>query len=207
MRGSLEGAFTVHEVAELAGVTVRTLQHYDRIGLLVPHARSDAGYRLYNGEDLARLQQILLFRELEFPLEDIRRIMDSPSYNLKEALDQQISLLELKRSHVEDLIAAAKAMRKKGTAMTGKPDFSAFSTDELDARTAEAKARWGATPAWREYETKAAGRSAKEAKSTGEELLALFAPFGAMAAANEDPAAPDAQAQVARIQGFIKEHY
>ena len=210
---------TVHEVAARAGVTVRSLQHYDRIGLLVPHARSAAGYRLYSAADLARLQQILLFRELEFPLGDIRRILDSPDYNLNEALDQQISLLELKRDHIDGLIAAAKAMREcgqKGAPMPSstqaKPDvrdidFAAFSTEELDTRTAEAKARWGATSAWWEYETKAVGRGAKEAKTMGEDLLALFVPFGEMAAAGEDPAAPVAQAQVAAIQSFITEHY
>ena len=69
---------TVHEVSELTGVSIRTLQYYDKVGLLRPAARSDAGYRLYDEGDLARLQQILLFRELEFSLKDIRGIIESP---------------------------------------------------------------------------------------------------------------------------------
>lgn len=70
---------TIHEVSKLAGVSVRTLHHYDAIGLLPPTALTGAGYRLYDDTALARLQSILLFRELEFPLKDIRRILDIPA--------------------------------------------------------------------------------------------------------------------------------
>ena len=79
---------TVHEVSELAGVSVRTLQYYDKIGLLSPTMRSDAGYRLYDDADLARLQQILLFRELEFPLKEIKRIIESPDFDQERALQR-----------------------------------------------------------------------------------------------------------------------
>ena len=85
-------ALTVHEVSKLAGISVRTLHHYDKIGLLTPATRTDAGYRLYSEADLARLQQILLFRELEFPLDEIRGIIDNPAFNRAEALKQQIQL-------------------------------------------------------------------------------------------------------------------
>ena len=86
---------TVHEVSELTGVSIRTLQYYDRIGLLHPAEYTEAGYRLYDDAALETLQQILLFRELEFPLKDIRRILQSPSFDRQKALDQQIGLLEL----------------------------------------------------------------------------------------------------------------
>ena len=79
---------TVHEVSRLTGVSIRALQYYDRIGLLSPAARTDAGYRLYDESALEILQQILLFRELEFPLKDIQRILQSPSYDRDKALDQ-----------------------------------------------------------------------------------------------------------------------
>ena len=72
---------TVHQLASLAGISVRTLHHYDHIGLLTPSARSAAGYRLYGTEDLLRLQQILLYRELDLPLEEIRRILDDPGFD------------------------------------------------------------------------------------------------------------------------------
>lgn len=102
---------TVHEVSELAHVSVRMLHHYDKIGLLKPSARSEAGYRLYGDKELARLQQIMLFRELEFSLADIGAILDSPDFDLRKALDQQLELLELRREHIGSLIDMTKALR------------------------------------------------------------------------------------------------
>ena len=84
---------TVHEVSKLTGVSIRTLQYYDEIGLLSPASYTEAGYRLYDDSALERLQQILLFRELEFPLKEIRRIIDAPDFDQARALEQQIELL------------------------------------------------------------------------------------------------------------------
>ena len=84
---------TIHEVSRLAGVSIRTLQYYDKIGLFRPTGYTAAGYRLYDDADLERLQCILLFRELEFPLSDIRAILNSPDFDREKALDQQIGLL------------------------------------------------------------------------------------------------------------------
>ena len=86
---------TVKEISKITGVSVRTLHHYDAIGLLKPTAKTPAGYRLYDDTALERLQQILLFRELQFPLKEIQSILDSPSFNPAQALEQQIHLLEL----------------------------------------------------------------------------------------------------------------
>lgn len=94
---------TVNEVSQLTGVSIRTLQYYDQIGLLHPAGRTKAGYRLYDDAALERLQQILLFRELEFPLREIQRILESPSFDWVKALDQQITLLTLKKQHLDDL--------------------------------------------------------------------------------------------------------
>lgn len=78
---------TVNEVSKLAGVSIRTLQYYDKIGLLHPTGYTDAGYRLYDDADLERLQHILLFRELEFPLKDIKMIVNSPDFDRSKAFD------------------------------------------------------------------------------------------------------------------------
>ena len=91
---------TIHEVSRLAGVSVRTLHHYDAIGLLPPTTLTEAGYRLYDDTALARLQFILLFRELEFPLKDIKRILDDPNFDQSAALEDQIKLLELRRKQL-----------------------------------------------------------------------------------------------------------
>ena len=83
---------TVHQVSKLTGVSIRTLQYYDRIGLLKPDGYTEAGYRLYDDSSLERLQQILLFRELEFPLKEIRGILNAPNFDRNKALEQQIEL-------------------------------------------------------------------------------------------------------------------
>ena len=195
---------TVHEVSELAGVSVRTLHHYDDIGLLRPSARTEAGYRLYDENDLARLQQILLFRELEFSLADIRGIIDSPAFDRQRVLEQQLELLELKRDHFDNLIdMTRKLLREDVTTVS----FEAFDKTQLDEYKAAAKAEWGSMPEWAEYEEKSAGRTPGEEANMGEELMALFVPFGKMTAEGADPASPEATAQAALIQAFITEHF
>lgn len=98
----------VNEVSRLTGVSIRTLQYYDKIGLLPPADYTEVGYRLYDDETLQKLQIILLFRELEFPLKDIRRIIESPVFDREKALEQQIHILELKKEHIENLIDLAR---------------------------------------------------------------------------------------------------
>ena len=151
---------TVHEVSRLTGVSIRTLQYYDRIGLLHPAEYTDAGYRLYDDTALEILQQILLFRELEFPLTDIQRIIQSPSFDRQKALDQQITLLELKKEHLDSLISLAREI--KATGVKPKMDFSAFDTKKMDEYAAKAKESWGETPAYREYEQRTKGRTEAE---------------------------------------------
>ena len=91
---------TVNEVSKLTGVSVRTLHHYDAIGLLKPTKVTEAGYRLYDDTALSRLQNILLFRELQFPLKEIEAILDNSNFDPQEALAQQIKLLELQQKHI-----------------------------------------------------------------------------------------------------------
>lgn len=104
---------TVHEVSELSGMSIRTLQYYDRIGLLSPADRTDAGYRLYDDIALEKLQQILLFRELQFPLKDIMEIVNRPDFDRSKALEQQIEL-KLKKEHIENLIDLAVGIKALG---------------------------------------------------------------------------------------------
>ena len=194
---------TVHEVSSLTGVSIRTLQYYDRIGLLRPAGYTDAGYRLYDDAVLETLQQILLFRELEFPLKDIQRIIQSPSFDRQKALDQQITLLELKKEHLDNLIHLARGMRKAG--VNTKMDFSAFDTKKMDEYAARAKEAWGNTPAYREYEQKANGRSREETAEVNRKMMGIFTEFGAIR--QGDPASEKAQALVRKLQDFISEHF
>ena len=142
---------TVKEVSRLTGVSVRTLQYYDQIGLLHPGTRTEAGYRLYDAATLETLQQILLFRELKFSLKEIAVILQNPHFDREKALEQQIELLTLQKRHLESLITLAENIRQTGgNAM----DFTAFDTKKLDEYAAKAKQQWGATAAYQEYETK-----------------------------------------------------
>ena len=193
---------TVHQVSELTGVTVRALQYYDRLGLLPPAALSGAGYRLYDEAALERLQQILLFRELEFPLKEIKRILNSPNYDRNKALEQQIELLRLKKEHLERLIDLAREIKEGGTAQM---DFSAFDTAKMEEYAAQAKASWGTTAAYREYEEKSKNRPAEKERELGEQMMQIFAELGKVK--DGSPASEEAQALVRKLQTFITEHY
>ena len=104
---------TVKEVSQLTGVSVRTLHHYDAIGLLKPAQVTEAGYRLYDDRALERLHTILLFRELRFSLKQIIQILDAPGFDPIAAVDDQIRLLELQRDHLENLISHARQSKKQ----------------------------------------------------------------------------------------------
>ena len=192
---------TVGEVSALTGVSIRALRHYDRIGLLPPAAVSEAGYRLYDESSLERLSAILIFRELQFPLKDIRAILDSPVYERNRALDQQIELLRLKAEHLENLIDLAKGIKLLGVKYM---NFTAFDTQKIDEYARQAKASYGQTAEYKEYMQKSAGRTREEEKQVGMELMALLAAFGGML--DMDPASEIPQAQVAKVKAFITEN-
>lgn len=162
---------TIHEVSRLAGVSVRTLHHYDAIDLLPPTALTEAGYRLYDDTALARLQSILLFRELEFPLKDIKRILDDPNFDQSAALEDQIKLLELRRKQLGKLIALARETLKTGVTPM---KFDAFDKTEQARFAAEVKEKWGGTAAYREYQQR------EKDGSVGDfaELMAQFTEIG-----------------------------
>lgn len=191
---------TVHEVSKLAGVSIRTLQYYDKIGLLHPSKYSDAGYRLYADADLEQLQQILLFRELEFPLKDIKKIMESPDFDRNKALDQQITLLKLKKDHLEKLINFA--IKVSGAAYR---DFSAFDKSKLNEYAAQAKAVWGNSQEYREYAEKSKGRTPEENQTLNEQCMMIFREFGEIK--GTDPTSKAAQALVVKLQNFLTEHF
>lgn len=193
---------TVHEVSKLTGVSIRALQYYDEIGLLPPAQYTEAGYRLYDNAALDRLQQILLFRELEFPLKEIKRILESPAFDRSKALEQQIELLTLKREHIDNLIRMARTVKLTGGITM---DFEAFDKKKLEEYAAQARKSWGTTPEYKEFEQKNSGKTLAELKQTGDGLMALLAEFASMKDA--DPAAPEAQAQARRVQNYITEHY
>ena len=191
---------TVKQVSELTGVSIRTLRYYDEIGLLPPASHTGGGYRLYDDTDLERFQQILLFRELEFPLKDIQRIVSSHDFDRKKALEQQIELFELKKEHLENLISFARGIKLIGVRAV---DFSAFDTSKIDEYTKRANEKWGDTSAYKEFESRK--RSESENEKLMEEFMKLFAEFGELK--NGSPESDEAQAMVKKLKGFITEHF
>lgn len=193
---------TVNEVSKLTGVSVRTLHHYDAIGLLKPTKITDAGYRLYDDAALGRLQNILMFRELQFPLKEVKAILDSPTFDPKEALEQQIKLLELQRKHIDELIFFAREIQKEGV---DKMNFNAFNRTEIDQYAEEVKERWGSTKAYDEYMQKSKNKTDKELDIAANKLRALFADLGSLRQLS--PAEKEVQEKIGELQEFISENY
>ncbi len=192
---------TVNEVSRLTGVSIRTLQYYDKIGLLKPTAYTESGYRKYDDAALEQLQQILLFRELEFPLKDIKEIMFSSNFDRNKALEQQIELLTMKKEHFENLIALARGIKVLGVKTV---NFSAFDTSKIDEYAKQAKEQWGRTKEYKEFEEKAKSRTREEDQALSEEFMKFFVRFGQMK--EMDPTCEEVQKHVKAMQDFITEH-
>ena len=174
---------TVNEVSKLTGVSVRALHHYDAIGLLRPTEVTEAGYRLYDDTALSRLQSIL----------------DSPDFDLSEALTEQIGLLELQYKHIGELISFAREIQKKGVT---EMDFHVFDKSEIEQYKKEAKEKWGHTKEYEEYEQKEKrGHDFDEARK----LMGLFSELGALK--EMSPADPAVQEKISALQSFITDNY
>ncbi len=143
---------TVTQMAKLTGVSVRTLHHYDAIGLLRPTRVTEAGYRLYDETALERLYFILVFRELGFPLKEIQGILDAPDYDRNRVLEKQIELLEARKTHLQNLIHLASGIKLTGVKYL---EFTDFDIKKLDDYSAQAKALYGKTEAYRETQENA----------------------------------------------------
>lgn len=193
---------TVKEICAAAGITPRTLHHYDATGLLKPTRVTEAGYRLYDDRALERLYLILLFRELEFPLKEIQRILDAPDFDRNRILEQQVALLKAKVDHLQNRIHLANGIKLTGVRNL---KFDKWDPKKIDDYSAQAKTLYGKTEAWQEYEQKSKGRTQEQEKALGGDIMDLFVRLGAMK--DLSPDAPPVQEWVAQLQRFITEHY
>ena len=191
----------INEVAKLSGVTVRTLHYYDQIGLLHPSETTDAGYRIYNAKDLETLQQILFFKELDFPLSDIKEIMLSEGYDRHDTLIKHMELLVQKKKRLDTLIATLEAAIQQEHHV----DFHAFDMSEFnelkEKYATEVKERWNETDAYKESEQKTAGYDDVQwniLKGEGDEILKLFGQNRHLR-----PDSPEAKKLVKRWQTYI----
>ena len=193
---------TVKQISACTGVSVRTLHHYDSIGLLKPTATTEAGYRLYDDAALQRLQQILLLRELGFPLKDIPAILDAPEDVRRRALDDHIRQLDAKRRRLQDKISMAAIMK---VTEVNNMDFEQFDAKKMDNYSAQAKTLWGKTDAYKEYEQKSKNRSKEQSADLGNQVMDFFARLGRMRPCEPDCA--EALAWAKELQDFFTAHY
>ncbi|KXH80859.1 MerR family transcriptional regulator [Sporosarcina sp. HYO08] len=181
----------VKEVAELVGISVRTLHHYDEIGLLTPDDTTEAGYRLYSDENIATLQQILFFRELGFPLKKIKKLLDDPSFNRQQAFEMQRDMLLEKRKRLDAMIETIEQtiQHEKGEInMTNEEKFKGFDFSH-NPYEQEARDRWG-DKAVDESKKKVAGFGPE----LGEEMNRIY--FNLASVRHLDPASDEAQAAI-----------
>lgn len=196
----------IKEFAALVGVSVRTLHYYDEIGLLAPASvDTQSGYRYYDDASLARMQEILFYRELDFPLKEIAALLASPNYDKTQALAAQKELLILKRDRLDQLIAAIDSA-EKGVIDMNAFDNSAFEA-KRDAYAAEAKGRWGASAAWQEHEMKTKNYTGEKWQTLSAEMAGIFADFAAAMTQRLAPESDNAQALVKRLQDHISANY
>ena len=186
--------YLVSEVARLSGVTVRALHHYDAIGLLAPNARSEAGYRVYDEDDMLRLQQILLGRELGLALEDIRRSLDDPGFDHRQTLVDQRRQLEARARRTDGMIRAvdtalAALDDRQGGSMDVKQIFDGFDPAQYEA---EAQQRWGDTEAYQESAKRTKRYGQAEWRQIRDEHAAIYADAVAALRAGIAADAPEA---------------
>ena len=201
---------TIGAVARLAGISIRTLHHYDEIGLLAPGGRSEAGYRLYEDTDLERLQQILLLRELGFGLEEIARVLDDPSYDRSEALHQQRDQLERTRARIDRLIAAvdgAIGAAQEGRTMTPEESLEVFGDFDPAESEDEVKERWGDTDAYRESARRTKSYTKQDWQQIGVDSDVINQAFIALMDAGVPATSAEAKAVAERHRGLISKWF
>ncbi|MGO0039467.1 MerR family transcriptional regulator [Streptococcus suis] len=190
---------TVKEMSQLSGISVRTLHYYDEINLLTPSFIAENGYRYYDNEAFEKLQEILLFRELEFPLKEIKKIVGNAAYDREAALKDQIQLLELKKRHLEKVIQHAKSLQQKGE---NYMNFEVFDKSDLLAFQEEAKERWGNTVAFQEFSAKTNQEGFAQISS---EMSGIMMELGKMKNLSADDS--KVQKQVEVLKAYISENF
>lgn len=201
---------TIGEIARLAGVTVRTLHHYDAIGLVVPTDRTDAGYRLYGYGEVARLQEVLFFRELGFGLDEIRTIVEEPGYDRQTALANQRGLLEAKAERLltmVDAVDAAIDAERRGIAMNKEEMLEVFGDFDPTEYEAEARERWGDTDAYKESARRTARYTKQDWQRLGAEAAEINDTFIALMESGEPATSTEAMEAAERHRAHISKWF
>jgi DNA-binding transcriptional MerR regulator len=204
-------AYTVRQLAKMAGVSVRTLHHYDQIGLLKPSSRTEAGYRLYAEKDLLRLQQVLFYRELDFPLDEICIILDLPGFDQVEALRDHRRMLGERAERLARLLRTvdrtiARLTEEDTMPLTDEELYEGFSPKEreqLKEYEAEARDRWGEMAAESQRRVRQMSKAQWQAvQEEGNAATSLMAEYMGRPVSD-----PDVQAAIARHHAWIENFY
>ncbi len=203
-------SYTVKQLAILAGVSVRTLHHYDYIGLLSPSQKKPNGYRYYEEPELLKLQQILFFRELDFPLSEIKRIILSPSFNIKEALRDQRKFIKMRKERLDKLIKTIdKTIKKinKEINMSDDELYGNFSKEEMEKYAEEAKERWGHTEAYKQSQERYKKMGKEGLKKVLAEGTQISANIAGLMKKGKKPEDPEVQKQIALHYNWLRHFY
>lgn len=205
-----EEALTVGRAAALVGVSVRTLHHWDAVGLVRPSERTRAGYRVYSGDDIARIHRVLVYRELGFPLAEIGRVLDEPGTDPREHLRRQRSELVARIGRLTDMVAAVDHMLEAttmGMRLTPEEQVAIFGDDWEPARVQEAEERWGDTAQWAQYAERAATMTVEDWQDVTARTEALNADLAAGLRAGVVPGSEEANALAERHRALMSTYF
>lgn len=203
-------SYTVQQLASLAGVSVRTLHYYDGVDLLKPAGIQKNGYRYYEETELLRLQQILFFRELDFSLDDIKRVLSSPNFDMKMALNDQRKLIKLKRNRLDRLVQTIdKTIKKinKEIHMEDKELYGNFSKEEMDKYAEEARQKWGNTEAFKQSQERVQKMGKAGLAKVIQEAGELTQEIAAAMKNGQDPKSEAVQKLIARHYNGLRAFY
>ncbi|KND38377.1 MerR family transcriptional regulator [Streptomyces acidiscabies] len=187
--------YSVGQVAEFAGITVRTLHHYDAIGLLPPTDRTSTGHRRYTESDLDRLQRLLFYRELGFPLEEIATLLDDPETDPAQHLRRQRDLLAARITRLQKMAEAvqqALEARTMGINLTPQERFEVFGDKDPDQYADEAAERWGGTDTYAESMRRTATYTKDDWQRLKAEMDTWESRYTALVAAGTPPESDEA---------------
>ncbi|GFG53743.1 MerR family transcriptional regulator [Mycolicibacterium agri] len=204
-------AKTVGAVAALTGVSVRTLHHYDHIGLVVPSVRTPAGYRGYTDADIERLHLVLVYRSVGMPLDEIRTLLDDPDADVVAHLQRQHALLSEQVDRLQDTIRAVEELmsaHRKGIQLTAEEQVEIFGTTAFSEEyAAEAEQRWGDTDAWKQSQQRAASFTKEDWIRIKAENDALLDALAEAKRAGVTPGSERANELAARHRASIERYY
>lgn len=205
-----ERGMPVGETATRLGLTVRTLHHWDEIGLARPAARSAAGYRLYTDDDIERLRRIVVYRELGLDLDAIRAVLDEPGGDIAEQLRMQRAQLTRRMAQLRELdddLGRMIAAQERGILLSDDEQRAAFGPGWNPAWPGEARQTYGASPQWRQYAERSASRSAADWAAVTETVAAFDAELGSALDAGAAPGDATANALVERHREVFSQYF